>query len=284
MATRSGRWRTKGDQRMSLGDHLRELRKRLFISAIAIVVAAVVAFVDWGWVASLFGLKIAFSSVTNLVRDGMRVPIDALAEHHNATISYTTVSSAFDLTVQIGLTAAILIASPVWLFQIFAFLVPGLTGKEKRYTFGFFFSAVPLFLVGGFVGWLLFPHMVELLASFAPSQDSLLVDAKYYYDFIIKLVLAVGVGFVLPVFLVLLNFVGVLSAKAILKGWRVAILVITLFCAIATPAVDVASMFLLAIPMVALYFAAVLVATIHDRSAARRLARIAAEPVPVESL
>ncbi|MCU1410298.1 MAG: Sec-independent protein translocase protein TatC [Rhodoglobus sp.] len=284
MATRSGRWRTKGDQRMSLGDHLRELRKRLFISAIAIVVAAVVAFVDWGWVASLFGLKIAFSSVTNLVRDGMRVPIDALAEHHNATISYTTVSSAFDLTVQIGLTAAILIASPVWLFQIFAFLVPGLTGKEKRYTFGFFFSAVPLFLAGGYVGWLLFPHMVELLASFAPSQDSLLVDAKYYYDFIIKLVLAVGVGFVLPVFLVLLNFVGVLSAKAILKGWRIAILVITLFCAIATPAVDVASMFLLAIPMVALYFAAVLVATIHDRSAARRLARIESESLPVTQL
>ena len=284
MATRSGRWRTKGDQRMSLGDHLRELRKRLFISAIAIIIAAVIAFVNWGWVAGLFGLKIAFTSVTDLVRDGMRVPINALAENHNATISYTTVSSAFDLTVQIGLTAAILIASPVWLFQIFAFLVPGLTGKEKRYTFGFFFSAVPLFLVGGFVGWLLFPHMVELLASFAPSQDSLLVDAKYYYDFIIKLVLAVGVGFVLPVFLVLLNFVGVLSAKAILKGWRVAILVITLFCAIATPAVDVASMFLLAIPMVALYFAAVLVAMVHDRAAARRLARIEAESLPVAQL
>ena len=284
MATRSGRWRTKGDQRMSLGDHLRELRKRLFISGVAIVAAAIIAFVNWGWVASLFGLKVPFTSITDLVRDGMRVPITQLAENHNATISYTTVSSAFDLTVQIGLTAAILIASPVWLFQIFAFLVPGLTGKEKRYTFGFFFSAVPLFLAGGVVGWLLFPHMVELLASFTPGEDAILLDAKYYYDFIIKLVLAVGVGFVLPVFLVLLNFVGVLSAKAILKGWRVAILVITLFCAIATPAVDVASMFLLAIPMVALYFAAVLVATVHDRSVARRLSKIAAAPVPVDSL
>jgi len=284
MATRSGRWRTKGDQRMSLGDHLRELRKRLFISAIAIIVAAVVAFVNWGWLAELLGLPFKLSSLTGFVQNGMRVPITQLAENHNATISYTTVSSSFDLTVQIGLTIAILIASPVWLFQIFAFLVPGLTGKEKRYTFGFFFSAVPLFLAGGLVGWLLFPHMVELLASFTPSEDAILLDARYYYDFIIKLVLAVGVGFVLPVFLVLLNFVGVLSAKAILKGWRVAILVITLFCAIATPAVDVASMFLLAIPMVALYFAAVLVATIHDRAAARRLARISSESVPVTQL
>jgi sec-independent protein translocase protein TatC len=284
MATRSGRWRTKGDQRMSLGDHLRELRKRLFISAIAIVVAAVVAFVDWGWVGRLFGLPLKLRSLTSFVQDGMRVPIDQLAGNHNAVISYTTVSSAFDLTVQIGLTIAILIASPIWLFQVFAFLVPGLTGREKRYTFGFFFSAVPLFLAGGFVGWLLFPHMVELLASFTPSKDAILLDARYYYDFIIKLVLAVGVGFVLPVFLVLLNFVGVLSAKAILGGWRVAVLVITLFCAIATPAVDVASMFLLAVPMVALYFAAVLVAYIHDSAAARRLAGADSESVPVTEL
>lgn len=277
MATRSGRWRTKGDQRMSLADHLRELRKRLFISAIAIVIGAVIAFVDWGFFTRLFNLPFELGSLTSFVQNGMRVPINQLAENHNAVISYTTVSSAFDLTVQIGLTVAILIASPIWLYQVFAFLVPGLTSKEKRYTFGFFFSAVPLFLAGGFTGWLLFPHMVELLASFTPSEDSIVLDARYYYDFIIKLVLAVGVGFVLPVFLVLLNFVGVLSAAAILKGWRVAILVITLFCAIATPAVDVASMFLLAIPMVALYFAAVLVATIHDRALARRLAKLETE-------
>ena len=282
MATRSGRWRTKGDQRMSLGDHLRELRKRLFISAIAIIVAAVIAFINWEFLGDLFGLQ--WGSLTSFVQDGMRVPINQLAENHNAVISYTTVSSAFDLTVQIGITIAILIASPVWLYQVFAFLVPGLTGKEKRYTFGFFFSAVPLFLAGGLTGWILFPHMVELLASFTPTEDSIVLDARYYYDFIIKLVLAVGVGFVLPVFLVLLNFVGVLSAKAILKGWRVAILVITLFCAIATPAVDVASMFLLAIPMVALYFVAVLVATIHDRAVDRRLAKVESGSVAVAEL
>ena len=285
MATRSGRWRTKSDQRMSLGDHLRELRKRLVISAIAIVVAAVIAFVDWGVVALWFGLSLPFSSLTDLVKDGMRVPIEKLAENHNATISYTTVSGSFDLIVQIGFTIAILISSPVWLYQVFAFLVPGLTGREKRFTFGFFFSAVPLFLAGGGVGWLLFPHMVELLATFTPKEDAIFLDARYYYDFIIKLVLAVGIGFVLPVFLVLLNFAGVLSGQAILKGWRVAVLVITLFAAIATPAVDIVSMFLLAIPMVVLYFAAVGVALIHDRAVARRAGAMdATAPVSVTEL
>ena len=270
---------------MSLGDHLRELRKRLVISAVAIVVAAIIAFVDWSGVAALLRLPFQLSSLTDFVKDGMRVPITKIAEDYSATISYTTVSAAFDLHLQIGLTIAIIIASPIWLFQIFAFLVPGLTGREKRYTFGFFFSAVPLFLAGGFTGWLLFPHMVELLASFTPQEDAVILDARIYYDFILKLVLAVGVGFVLPVFLVLLNFVGILSAAAILKGWRVAILVITLFCAVATPAVDIVSMFLLAIPMVVLYFAAVGVSWIHDRAVARRLARVeSSESMPVSDL
>jgi sec-independent protein translocase protein TatC len=270
---------------MSLGDHLRELRKRLVFSAVAIIAAAVIAFVDWSGIAALLRIPFASTSLTDFVKDGMRVPINKIAEDHSATISYTTVSAAFDLHLQIGLTVAILIASPIWLYQIFAFLVPGLTGKEKRYTFGFFFSAVPLFLAGGLVGWLLFPHMVELLATFTPKEDAIVLDARYYYDFIIKLVLAVGVGFVLPVFLVLLNFIGVLTAASILKGWRVAVLVITLFCAIATPSVDIASMFLLAIPMVVLYFAAVGVAWIHDRALARRLGTVeSAESVPVAEL
>lgn len=237
---------------MSLGDHLRELRNRLFISAIAIAVTAVFGFL-----------------VADYVIDYLRVPIDAIADERNARIIYTTVTGAFDLRLQIAFTIAIVAASPVWLYQIFAFLVPGLTGKEKRYTFGFFFSAVPLFFAGAATGFWLFPHMVELLTSFSSNEDATYLDAKPYYDFVIKLVLAVGIAFVLPVFLVLLNFVGVLSATAIIKSWRVAILAICLFTAIATPAADVISMFLLAIPMIVLYFVAYLIAFLHDRRAAR---------------
>jgi sec-independent protein translocase protein TatC len=104
-----------------------------------------------------------------------------------------------------------------------------------------------------------------------------LYDEKYYLDFVLKLVLVVGVAFELPVFLVLLNFIGVVSARGILRSWRWALLAIVIFTAIATPAADIASMFLLAVPMALLYFAAVGVAEIHDRRAARRLALAEAE-------
>jgi sec-independent protein translocase protein TatC len=110
---------------------------------------------------------------------------------------------------------------------------------------------------------------VQLLTSFAPANDSSLIGASDYFDFILKLMLAIGIAFVLPVFLVLLNFVGILSAKLILKQWRVAVLLIVVFTAIATPSADIVSMVLLAVPMIVLYFAAAAVAAVHDRRAGR---------------
>lgn len=242
---------------MSLGQHLVELRKRLFIAGIAILLASIA-----GFFASLY--------VLNALRD----PILTIAEARNATINYSTITSGFDVRVQVAVTLGIVVASPVWLYQIFAFLVPGLTKREKRYTFGFFFTAVPLFFAGCAAGWFVLPNIVRLMASFVPPEDASLIEAKFYLDFVLKLVLAVGIAFVLPVFLVLLNFLGILSAATIIKGWRVAILLISIFCAIATPAADVISMFLLAIPMVFLYFVAAGVAWLHDRVAAKKVAAL----------
>lgn len=246
---------------MSLAEHLIELRRRLTIAAVAIVLGAIGGFFLSGWVIDL-----------------LVIPIEETAERINIQLAYTTLTEQFDLRFQIAIALSILLTSPIWLYQIFAFFVPGLTKREKRYTFGFFFTAVPMFLAGGFVGLLIFPHMVALLTSFSTTDLAVTnLSARPYYDFVIKLVLAVGVAFVLPVFLVLLNFLGVISAAAILKGWRVAILVITLFCATATPAADLVSMFLLAVPMVILYFAAAGVALWHDRGVAKREAVLEAE-------
>lgn len=245
---------------MSLGEHLLELRKRLFIAGIAIAV---------GTIAGFF--------VAPSIWDGLRSPLVAIAEKQNATINYTAITEAFDLRMQIAFTVGIVVTSPIWLYQIFSFLVPGLTRREKRYTFGFFFSAVPLFLAGCYAGWLIFPHMVQLLLGFAPPEDATFLTARYFLDFVIKLVLAVGIGFVLPVFIVLLNFIGIISAKGIIKGWRVAVLAITLFTALTTPAADPISMLLLAIPMVFLYLAAAGVAWLHDRAVAKRSAALDAE-------
>ena len=240
---------------MSLGQHLLELRKRLFLAAAGILVGAII-----GWLLSGF------------VWDALREPIYAIiaAQDRNAQLNYPDITSAFDLKLKISFYVGMIISSPIWLYQIFAFLVPGLTRKEKQYTFGFFFTAVPLFFAGCAAGWYVLPHVVELMTSFAPQEDAALIVAQSYLDFVLKLVFAIGIAFVLPVFVVLLNFAGVISAQSIIKSWRMAILIIILFTAIATPAADVVSMFLLAIPMVVLYFAAYGIAYLHDRRIAKR--------------
>jgi sec-independent protein translocase protein TatC len=239
---------------MTLGQHLVELRRRVVIIALSILVVSIAGYF-----------------VSNWVLAAMSAPIHALAkqQHRLATLNYAGVTSAFDLKIQIAITIGIVVSSPIWLYQIWAFFVPGLTRKELKYGLGFFLTSVPLFLAGCFAGWLVVPHIVQLLVSFAPAGDSSLLQADDYFSFILKLMLAVGIAFVMPVFLVLLNFVGILSAKTILKSWRIALLLIVVFTAIATPSADVVSMFLLAIPMVVLYFAASAIAAIHDRRSIR---------------
>ncbi len=244
------------EKRMSLGAHLIELRKRLFISAIAIVLGMVA-----GWV------------LTDLfVWDAIQEPVVRVAEAQgtDTAIVFPTISSAFDLRLQIAFTLGLVISAPVWLYQIFAFLVPGLSTRERKFTFAFFATAIPLFFAGCAAGWFVLPNIVKLMTSFVPGDALSLLTAKEYIDFVLKLVVAIGIAFVVPVFIVLLNFAGVISAAAIIKSWRVAILVIVLFTAIATPSADVISMFMLAIPMIALYFAAWFIASLHDKRVERR--------------
>jgi sec-independent protein translocase protein TatC len=249
--------RTPGDteRRMSLVEHLLELRRRLFRAALGVAAGSVA-----GWF------------LADLVLGALRAPVLGIhrTQGRQASVNYDTITAAFDVKFEIAIITGLVISSPVWLYQVFAFFTPAFTRREKRYVFGFFFTAVPLFLAGCLAGWALIPHIVDLLTGFAGSGDTTIIAAKSYLDFVIKLVFVTGIAFVLPVFLVLLNFVGVLSGRGIVKGWRLAVLGITLFTAIATPSADVLSMLLLAAPMVVLYFGAAGVALLHDRRVARR--------------
>jgi sec-independent protein translocase protein TatC len=246
---------------MSLGQHLVEFRGRLVKAALAVLVASIGGFLIADVVWSLLA-----APLMDVANDSGRI----------AQINYTSISEAFDTKMSIALTIGIVASSPIWLWQIWSFITPALVRRERRFAFGFLLTAIPLFLAGCGTGWWLFPHVVELMTSFAPDGSTTLLTAKYYLDFSIKFVIAIGIGFVLPVFLVLLNFTGVLSAKAIIKGWRWAVVGITAFTALATPAADVVSMFLLAIPMLGLYFLAAFIAWIHDRRVARKLAKAVA--------
>ena len=241
---------------MPLIEHLLELRKRLMWAALSILAGGI-----GGWFVSDLVLEVLTGP---LKQQGGRI----------ATINFPSVTSAFDVRFEIAIIVGVVLASPIWLYQIFAFLTPAFTRQEKKYVFGFFFSAVPLFLAGCAAGAFVIPHIVGLMVSFAPGGTSSLLDGKGYLDFALRLLLVVGIAFVLPVFLVLLNFTGVLQGRTILKSWRIAILAVTIFTAVATPSADIVSMLLLAIPMILLYFVAVGIALLHDRRKARRDAAV----------
>ncbi|WP_082177210.1 twin-arginine translocase subunit TatC [Arthrobacter sp. RIT-PI-e] len=242
---------------MSVQAHLQEAHKRLLRAAVGLLIGAVIGYV-----------------LSDQVLNILRAPIEALAASRNASLNYDSVSAAFDLKMKITLFTGVAISSPLWLYQAFAFFLPGLNRREKQYTLGFFLAAVPLFVAGCTTGFLLFPHIVELLAGFGSAEDSTVLVASYYFDFVMKLVLAVGVAFVLPVFVVLLNFIGILPGVTILRSWRIVIISILVFSALATPSADIMSMFLLAIPMTGLFAIAAGIALLHDRRITRHTSTI----------
>jgi len=248
---------------MGLGQHLVELRKRLMIAAAALVLGMVVAF-------------FITDPVIHLITEPIRVIAERDGEASKVELMFSTITSGFDLRLRMSFAIGILVSAPIWLWQIWAFIMPGLTRKELRYTVGFLAAAIPLFFAGAYVGLLTMPHIVELMNSFVPEGGASFYDAAYYYDFVFKLLIVVGVSFVLPVFLVALNVAGVMSGKAILKGWRVAILVAVIFSALATPAADIVSMLMLAGILIVLFFAAAGVSLLFDRRKAKRDAALLA--------
>lgn len=248
---------------MSLAQHLAELRKRLLIAVLALLVGMIVAF-------------IVTDPVIELLTEPIRI-VAAQRDDESIALLFNTVTSGFDLRMRIALAIGILLSAPVWLWQIWAFVMPGLTRKEVRYTVGFVAAAVPLFFGGTVVAWIVAPHIIEVMANFVPEgSTSLLYQYDIYYDFIFKLLLVVGIAFVLPVFLVALNLAGVMTGRDILKGWRVAILVATIFAAFATPAVEVVSMLLLAGILIVLFFAAAGISLLFDRRRRKREAALLA--------
>lgn len=241
---------------MSLGAHLVELRKRLMYAALALVVGMVVAF-------------IIADPVIHLITEPIRVIMEKRGDNFSA-LNFGTVTAAFDMRMRIAFSIGLFISAPVWLWQIWAFIMPGLTRKEIKYTIGFIAAAVPLFFAGCYLGIVIMPHVIELMWGFTPEGGTNFYQAQEYYDFIFKLMIVIGVSFVLPVFLVALNFAGVMSGRAILKGWRIAIIIATVFAALATPAADVISMLMLVSILIVLFFAAAGLSLLFDRRKRKR--------------
>lgn len=229
---------------MALVDHLRELRNRFLVAAIAIVLATIP-----GW--RLYDPVMAALIEPIRVRGGQ--------------VNFQGLTDPLALNLQIAIYIGLFISSPIWLYQIWAFIVPGLTRKEKRTAAAFLLTAIPLLLGGTYLAYLTLPKAVEILLGFTPALGSNIIAADLYLNFTSRFLLAFGLAFLLPVFLVALNLIGVLPAAAMLRVWRFAVIGIFVFAAIMTPTPDPYTMFTLALPMVALYFIAYGIAALNDR-------------------
>lgn len=249
---------------MSLFEHLAELRYRLVISAVAIIV----------------GMTIAWFFRDTLM-EVLRHPYDQAvaqfkAKNPNADTLLVNINITSPLTLAMkvsGLAGAIL-TSPVWLYQLWAFIMPGLLAKERKWALIFIGCATPMFAGGVAVGYIVMPKGIQVLLSFTQNGVSNLQDVNAYLSFLLRLMLVFGIAFLLPLVVLMLNILGVLPAKYLTKYRTFVIFGTFVFGAVATPSTDPFSMMALALPMTFLFLAAEVVARILDRRKARRAAAL----------
>ena len=257
-------WRKNKERRMSLSSHLREFRVRLSWSAGFVIAGTVV-----GWFLFDPVFKILQAPLLDVTRER---GIDAI-------VNFGTVVSAFDLRIQISIFLGVLMTAPVWLWNLWSFVAPGLKIRERRYAVGFVSAALPLFLLGTYLAWTGF---VVVLIGFTPEGSSNVINAAEYVLFAIRILLIFGLAFVMPVVLVLMNFAGLVTGKGILKSWRIALLIIATVSALATPTAEPMTMFLLMAPLTALFFTAVGIAVTNDKRRARKLSKFVDDDIEVE--
>lgn len=250
--------RRQNGGRMPLREHLVELRNRLGICIVALILAAVV-----GW----FLYEPVFAALSE--------PINRVNEQkgHHAVLNFAGVGTAIDVRIKVSFFIAVILSSPVWIYQVWRFIVPGLTKKERTVSLIFILVAIPLFLSGCYVAWLALPNVVVALTEFTPTGAENTIHAAEYLNFTMQLVLAFGLAFLLPIVLVGLNWAGILTSRQILGFWRPMIVIVAAFSAVVTPTPDVTSMLFVAIPMVVLYFLAVGFTYLLDRRKVKKQAQ-----------
>lgn len=250
--------RRNPERKMSLSGHLRELRTRLYWSALFVALASV-----GGW--------FLFDPVFEILQKPFRDL--ATSSQISATINFGTVSAPFDLRVQVSVFLGLILASPFWLYNFWAYISPALNLRAKRISLTFATLATPLFFAGCFIAWSLIPTFVKSLLSFAPIGSATIINANDYILFTLRILIVFGIALVLPAVLLLLNYLGVVTANSILKGWRLAVFIAAVISALATPVSDPMSMLLLAVPLIALYFVAALIAKLFDRKKSKKQAQ-----------
>ncbi len=239
---------------MTLTEHLRELRRRMFVSILAIFVGCVV-----GW--------FLYGDISHLLTDPYTTTVRRLAREQgiDSQAVIQGVGTPFILQAKVSLVSGLVLSSPIWLYQIWAFILPGLHRNERKWTVLFVAIAGPLFAAGVVLGYVVLPKGLSVLIGFTPNQVTNLVDLNGYLSFVLRILLVFGIAFEIPLFVVLLNLAGIVRARHLSK-WRSWIIFGTfVFAAVATPSTDPITMLLLAIPMVLLFLISEVIAQVVDR-------------------
>lgn len=252
---------------MPLAEHLRELRNRLVKSLLAVLVTTIVA-------AFFYKDIIEFFTNPILAAVGCDYSFAELAKNTSeqkcARIVQNGLLSPFTLALTVSLSSGVVLASPIWLYQLWAFVAPGLHRHERKYAYAFVGAGFPLFVTGAYFAYWSLPKMASVMLEFAIIGSDNQLPLDDLLQLIMRMIVVFGLSFELPLLLVMLNFSGVLSGKKMAGWWRGMIMGITLFAAIATPSTDPISMLALAGPIWVLYFAATAIALLNDRRRARR--------------
>jgi sec-independent protein translocase protein TatC len=248
---------------MPLAEHLRELRNRLAKALLAIVAITVVAAFFYNDIINIL-TKPILDSV------GCGKTVEQLANTSKSTepcaqITINGLLTPFTLALKVSLMAGVVLASPVWLFQLWAFVAPGLHRHEKKYAYAFVGMGAPLFLFGAYFAYSVLPTTAEVLLQFSPENTDNLLPLDDLLDLVTRMVLVFGLSFELPLLLIFLNLTGAITGKRMLGWWRAMIMGITVFAAVATPSTDPLTMLFLAVPMTGLYAIAEIIARLTDR-------------------
>ncbi|MFJ3979964.1 twin-arginine translocase subunit TatC [Streptomyces sp. NPDC090021] len=245
--------------RMPLVEHLRELRNRLLKSVLAILVITIVA---------AFFYREIINFLLKPMLDSVGCTNGVVTQRNGRPCADMTVNgliSAFSIALKVSLMAGVVLSAPVWLYQLWAFAAPGLHSHEKKYARSFVAVGAPLFMAGAVLAYKILPQTATIMLEFTPDHARNLLPVDDYLDLVTRMVIVFGLAFELPLLLILLNFTGVLTGKRLAGWWRGMVLGITIFAAFATPTGDPPTMLALALPIVALYFAAVGLCLLNDR-------------------
>jgi sec-independent protein translocase protein TatC len=239
------------DGSMTLVEHLIELRRRLFFAALGVVAGLIV------------GLFLADPAFQLLIRPYKKLP-DA------GSLQWLGPADSFTVKLQMALWLGLIIGAPVWLYQLWAFVAPGLHRHERRWAYAFVAVAVPLFATGVVLAYFVVDRSLHFLVTAGVSGAKVQFEASRYLNFVTTMMLLFGAAFEFPLLLLMLNFAGVVTGRRLLSWWRAVVFLCTAFAAVVTPDPGVFGMLLLAACMSVLYFVAVGVALFNDRRRSRR--------------